>query len=485
MMTKGILDEYTWENCKLNRGNFGRFISQYLRESDKLVVNLDAPWGAGKTEFLKRLQTDLASHKHPVVYINSWESDFSQNPLSVVTSELLIQLSKCFESLAPSFESRLTKLFGKTLKCASIAGQALKLIGDNETAETISQANTIANRINSEITTSKDLSENNEELMKRVKDTHHQQINAMHEVKKQLSSLVAMNEIIVAKKLPVIVLVDELDRCRPNYAVEFLEVIKHFFETDHFVFLCASDTKQLSESIKTIYGSEFDSAHYLRRFFHRTITLPKPDFHLYLSKIQLPSPEQYASLIITPCLQNIGSLDIMFSHIISNAYENEALKIELRDVDQIIAKYNACLLSASHIADCVCINAVVLFYTILEQHIGKKTYAINTSDVSLKFEHLAGGKPLSNFIQVQISTCHEVPSTNRIWSDGSFVTRIQGESKTVLNAHTIVPTDYNRSTYSALKNSMCKTLSYYENSDVKYLLRDDIINLVELASYIE
>ncbi len=485
MMAEGTQYEYTWENCKLNRGDFGRFISQYLRDSNKLVVNLDAQWGAGKTEFLKRLQSDLITNNHPVVYINSWESDFSQNPLSVVTSELLIQLSECFQSLTPNFESQLAMLFGNALKCASLAGQALKLLGDNEAAETISQASTLAKSLNNEITSSEDLNKNNEELMRYVKDAHHQQITAMHEVKKQLSALVAMSEIIAAKNLPVIVLVDELDRCRPNYAVEFLEVIKHFFETDHFVFLCASDTKQLSESIKTIYGSDFDSEHYLRRFFLRAITLPKPDFHLYLSKVGLSQPEQHASLIITPCLQELGSLETMFSNIISNVYENKALKIELRDVDQIIAKYNACLLAASHIADRVCVNGIVLFFTVMEQHIGNKEYTVNTGNVFIGSEYKVESKSLSSFIHVQMNTCIETFSNEIRWRDGRITNRNEPEPRTVLRAHTIVPTGYDRSSYSAFKKSMCKTLSYYENSEIKYLLRKDIINLVELASYIE
>ncbi|TOL41491.1 hypothetical protein CGH98_24085, partial [Vibrio parahaemolyticus] len=69
------------------------------------------------------------------------------------------------------------------------------------------------------------------------------------------------------------VFIDELDRCRPSYAVEMLEVIKHFFELDNVVFVVATDTEQLQHAVKAVYGQLFDAQLYLGRFFRRRFSL--------------------------------------------------------------------------------------------------------------------------------------------------------------------------------------------------------------------
>ncbi|WP_241496697.1 P-loop NTPase fold protein [Aeromonas caviae] len=68
-------------------------------------------------------------------------------------------------------------------------------------------------------------------------------------------------------------MIDELDRCRPSYAVEMLETIKHIFDISGVVFVLATDTEQLQHAIKVIYGEGFDAESYLGRFFHRRFTL--------------------------------------------------------------------------------------------------------------------------------------------------------------------------------------------------------------------
>nr|WP_279504657.1 P-loop NTPase fold protein [Aeromonas veronii] len=83
-------------------------------------------------------------------------------------------------------------------------------------------------------------------------------------------------------------MIDELDRCRPSYAVEMLETIKHIFDIPKVVFVLATDTEQLQHAIKVIYGDGFDAQNYLGRFFMRRFNLPlvstKVFIEEYLSK---------------------------------------------------------------------------------------------------------------------------------------------------------------------------------------------------------
>ena len=81
---------------------------------------------------------------------------------------------------------------------------------------------------------------------------------------------------------PMIVMIDELDRCRPTYAIELLEVAKHLFSVDHIVFVLAINRTELAHSIQAIYGDRFDAEGYLRRFFDIDFQLPEPDRDAFL-----------------------------------------------------------------------------------------------------------------------------------------------------------------------------------------------------------
>ncbi len=83
------------------------------------------------------------------------------------------------------------------------------------------------------------------------------------------------------KKKPLLIFVDELDRCRPTFAIETLEAVKHFFDLKNVIFVFSMDIEQLSHSIKTIYG-EINCVGYLQRFFDYQIPLPSPNLKKYL-----------------------------------------------------------------------------------------------------------------------------------------------------------------------------------------------------------
>ena len=76
--------------------------------------------------------------------------------------------------------------------------------------------------------------------------------------------------------------IDELDRCKPDYAIRFLERIKHYFDDDRVTFVLSVSLSQLQETVKSYYGAEFDATRYLDKFFDLRISLPQPDMKNYL-----------------------------------------------------------------------------------------------------------------------------------------------------------------------------------------------------------
>ena len=74
----------------------------------------------------------------------------------------------------------------------------------------------------------------------------------------------------------LIIIVDELDRTRPDYAIHFLEDMKHFFDIRNVVFLVAVNREQMEATVKCLYGQDLKFDGYYRKFFKQEIYLPNP-----------------------------------------------------------------------------------------------------------------------------------------------------------------------------------------------------------------
>ena len=79
-------------------------------------------------------------------------------------------------------------------------------------------------------------------------------------------------------------MIDELDRCRPSYAIELLESAKHIFSVDGVVFALSTNRQQLEASIKGVYGDSFSATDYLERFFDISFRLPSVDRRIYIEE---------------------------------------------------------------------------------------------------------------------------------------------------------------------------------------------------------
>ena len=74
-------------------------------------------------------------------------------------------------------------------------------------------------------------------------------------------------EVLFEKSERLVIFMDELDRCRPSYAVQLLECIEHYFINDRITFVFSANLEQLQHTIKNIYGNDVDACRYLDCFF--------------------------------------------------------------------------------------------------------------------------------------------------------------------------------------------------------------------------
>lgn len=96
-----------------------------------------------------------------------------------------------------------------------------------------------------------------------------------------------LSELLKERGNRLVVFVDELDRCKPDYAVRLLERVKHYFSDDHIVFVFSINCDALQHTIRRYYGDDFDATRYLDRFFDITMELPPYDENLFFNSIGL------------------------------------------------------------------------------------------------------------------------------------------------------------------------------------------------------
>lgn len=241
------------------------FITALNSVNQNTYISIDASWGAGKTVFMKQLEylnycpldmfnapnLDQATisdfqDKYSVFYYNAWENDYHDDPLQ----SLLFSLINRFYT----DEKRKTKVKSLTKTAVkSIATEAVKALSKGIIdIEKISSAETID-----------DLTSN---------------IRAVSERKQAISD-------IIGKILPdgkkLLFIIDELDRCNPEFAVRLMEVAKHYYNDDNIVFVLSTNNRQLVHTVRKYYGDDFDGYGYLDKLYDLILDLPPVDLAKY------------------------------------------------------------------------------------------------------------------------------------------------------------------------------------------------------------
>ena len=224
------------------------------------VLAIDAAWGNGKTTFLNIWAQHLRNQGFPVVQFNAWQTDFTGDPFVAISTELT-------DALENHVDAPLRQKIADTKECVKkvllqaapgivrIATSGILDIGPLLEKEI---GNTLAAHVEKRLSVYLDVKTSVREFRDMLQD---------------LASAVSES----SENRPVVVMIDELDRCRPSYAVELLEVAKHLFSVSHVVFVLAINRAQLEHSISALYGRNFDAHGYLRRFFDIDFRLPDPD----------------------------------------------------------------------------------------------------------------------------------------------------------------------------------------------------------------
>ena len=223
------------------------------------VIAVDAPWGSGKSWIAKQLPKYFKSSSEigGSVYIDAFEFDFHQDPFVVVASAIL-QTYDANTVVVKNFKTTATDIMRTALpaigKGVIKTGGKLLNIDAGEIYESIIEAG----------------SEASEKAIEKMLDTFSNTSATTIKFKEKLTELARIN----GQNKPLVIIIDELDRCRPSFALEMLERIKHLFDVENVVFILFMHKLALHSAINKTYGASINAEEYLKKFISLTIGLP-------------------------------------------------------------------------------------------------------------------------------------------------------------------------------------------------------------------
>lgn len=302
-------DENIYQSLKNNTLRNNNWINKCLSvllKMDNSIIAFDASWGNGKTFLAKQFQIvinekweietgiksnsefskindlnfdEIEQNSYYAIYYNAWEYDNDNDPIASFLYYLLKILNKkiqsnTFSNIASSFVKNVIE---------KISYGWIKI---NEEG----QGNNI------------------EKVLSSVVETE----SIREEIKKLL------DELRTEKFNNLIIFVDELDRCRPTYALKIIEMIKHYLKMENILIVCMTDIRQLSNSIKSIYGSDYNYSDYLNKIFDYKFTIPTFKY----------DKKAYIEMKVNTVFQETFYLDCVCLEVVN--YFN----LSLRDVDK-------------------------------------------------------------------------------------------------------------------------------------------------------
>lgn len=280
--------EFLLETLEKNIIGRNTEIINFIRLLDSIKSNfsiaIDNDWGTGKTFFVKQAKMILDAYNehsydyelsnleriknvidiknidlHLAVYYNAWENDNQKSPLLSLIYEI-IKVAK--------IDTNKTDIFINKEKIIKDGLSAIvKHFSGIDIKELLKCVETEA-----------------KDIFKEIK--------GQKSIKEQVDNI--LNNLLLEHGERLVIFIDELDRCRPTFAVELLEQIKHYFDNDKITFVFSTNIKQLQYTIKKYYGEAFEAKRYLDKFFDLTISLNEINVIEYFSFVnKSPGRDMY------------------------------------------------------------------------------------------------------------------------------------------------------------------------------------------------
>ena len=258
--------KYILENNFINRN---KYIASFLKlingiEKNKIIA-LDGEWGSGKTWFVKSIEYLINSE------IN--------NELKIVNNEIM-------ENVKSNYMTFYYNAWENDDAESAMLSLIYKLINDSCLQKEENEVGVIPRLLNTVIkfvtNGSIDIKEdffgeqwNNKQITDSIKTSE--------EIKETFKQII--DNLLIENKNRMLIIIDEIDRCKPTFAIDLLENIKHFYDDDRIIFLVTTNNRELKNSVCKVYGEKYNGSLYLDRFFDINLELPNNYIEDYIKSI--------------------------------------------------------------------------------------------------------------------------------------------------------------------------------------------------------
>jgi len=329
--------ETAWEGDLWDRRRLGEQLTSYVdRLNCGAVLAVDARWGEGKTWFVRHWAKHLMDTEHNVIYLDAFANDYLEDPFLVIASEIAAKLDKTADK----------RLVHKFKKATAVMQQGLLTIAPTLIASMISCALTggvipfikvDSESIKDKIDDAIDDVANN--IGEKVTEAIQNKIDRYEEEKQSLQAFKStLTELAASLENPLVFIIDELDRCRPDFAIRLIERVKHFFDIPKIVFVLVMDKTQFSRVVCHNYGyDEKIGEEYLDKFIDFFIKLNPTKIENRLSFIQ----DKLQELGISIRVGQFNKIDYLFSFMALHC------KTTTRSLIKIIHSFNLLALNDS------------------------------------------------------------------------------------------------------------------------------------------
>ncbi len=323
-----IPEDDPFQNDLLSRKDTAEILTNLVGSIEgPCVLAVDAEWGNGKSTFLRLWSQHLRNDDFPIVELNAWETDYAENPFVTLSTELT-------DGLQEHSKSSVQKMIHTVqASAADIALVSVPHILRLVSGGILTGESQLENEIRKSIS----------EVTGNCLSAYRKARNSVQDFKENLQTMTNKVSEEHGDK-PVLVMIDELDRCRPSYAIEFLEVAKHLFSVDRIIFVLAINRSELSHSVKSLYGQDFDANGYLKRFIDIDFVLPSPNRKQFINDLLIKiNLSQYFEKTNDQGAINDGfsSVEILLGNCLGKS------TVSLRQISQAIHRIGLVLASLS------------------------------------------------------------------------------------------------------------------------------------------
>lgn len=297
-----------------------------------LVISVSGDWGTGKTYLAKNWHKYLEEQGYFTCYIDAHKKDYAEDPLLIIMSEIESAVNKYIKKEEAFIKRAFTPVKRKFFPFLASGLKTAGKVGASMVLPDIISSN--ISKIIDNIDDEKfkeiikgSIDEYNNKKDSRIEE-YYDNIKVYSENIEEFKQALEKFADTIADKLnkPVVIFIDELDRSNPKFVIKLIEQLKHIFEIPNLAFILTVNKKELSNTIKGIYGSEMDGYAYYKKFTTH-------DFTLYPIEKILPDN---VKVFIEETMKKYNDFKMSEEFTTIAAKIVQSLNLSLRDIEQVL-----------------------------------------------------------------------------------------------------------------------------------------------------